>query len=165
MQKKEWINFNKEGVRMKKQAIKGITSFLVILLFVPFVGFAQDGDEPNTVTATTLTFDPDVEGSPAEFDSLIALFDENVLSKNKFIKSVMRVTHLYGAHSGEYVIITEYNGSGLGIIDKAGDETTRLYKRWKKEDDDRAEFNKAQNKYFKPRHSDEIYSLLSKLSN
>ncbi len=150
---------------MKKQAIKKITSLLVILLFVPFVGFAQDADEPNTVTAITLTFDPDVEGSNAEFDSLSTLFDENVLSKNKYIKSVMRVAHLYGAHSGEFVIITEYNGSGLGIIDKAADETTRLYKRWKKDEDDRAEFNKAQNKYFKPRHSDEIYSLLSKVNN
>ena len=30
---------------MKKQAIKGITLLLVILLFVPYIGFAQDGDD------------------------------------------------------------------------------------------------------------------------
>jgi hypothetical protein len=150
---------------MKKHAFKGITLLLVIILFVPFVGFAQDKDDPNIVTAVTLTFDTDADGSPAEFDSLYALFDENVLSKNKFIKSVMRVGHYYGSSSGEFVIITEYNDSGLGIIEKAGDETADLFKKWKKDEDDRAEFNKARNKYFKPRHSDEIYTLLSKVSN
>lgn len=147
-----------------KQATKGITLLLVIILFVPFVGFAQDKDEPNTVTAVTLAFDTDADGSPAEFDSLYALFDENVVSKNKFIKSVMRVGHLYGSNSGDFVVITEYNGSGLGIIDKAGDEGFELFKKWKKDKEDRAEFSKARNKYFKPSHSDQIYTLLSKVS-
>jgi hypothetical protein len=30
---------------MKKQAIKGITLFLLVLLFVPYVGFAQDSEK------------------------------------------------------------------------------------------------------------------------
>ena len=55
---------------MKKHVIKGITLLLVIILFIPFVGFAQDKDDPNIVTTVTLTFDIDADGSPAEFDSL-----------------------------------------------------------------------------------------------
>ena len=148
---------------MKKQAIRGFTLLLVIILFIPFVGFAQDNDKPNLVTTVSLTFDPDVKGSPAEFDSLTALLDENVTSKNKFIKSVMRVGHYYGSKSGEYIVITEYNGGGLGIIEEAGEEGVKLFNKWKKDKDDRAAFNKAQNKYFKPWHSDEIYTLISKV--
>ena len=150
---------------MKKQAIKGITLLLVIILFVPIVGLAQDSDKPNIVTAVTLTFDPDADGSNAEFDSLTVLFDKNVVNKNKFIKSVMRIGHYYGSKSGEFLVITEYNGNGLGIIEEAGEEGNKLFKKWKKDKDDRAEFNKARNKYFKPWHSDEIYTLISKVSN
>ncbi len=150
---------------MKKQSIRVITFALVIILFIPFVGFGQDNDDPNIVTTVTLWFDTDADGSPAEFDSLTALFDENVVSKNKFLNSVLRVGHYYGSSSGEFVIITEYNGSGLGIIEKAGEEGSKLFKKWKKDEDDRDEFNKARNKYFKPKHSDEIYTLSSKVSN
>ena len=150
---------------MKKQATKGIMLLLVIILFIPIVGFAQDNDRPNIVTAITLTFDPDADGSNAEFDSLEVLFDKNVVSKNKFIKSVMRIGHYYGSKSGEFVVVTEYNGGGLGIIDDAGEESSKLFKKWKKDEDDRTEFNKARNKYFKPWHSDEIYTLISKVSN
>ena len=149
---------------MKTQATKGIMILLVIILFVPFVGFAQDTDKPNIVTTVTLAFATDTGGSPSEFDSLSTLWDDNVVSKNKFIKSVMRVGHYYGSKSGEYVIITEYNGGGLSIIEEAGKETTKLYKKWKKDEDDRDAFNDAQDKYFKPWHSDEIYTLNSKVS-
>ena len=128
---------------MKKQAIRGITLFLVIILFVPFVGFAQDNEKPNIVTTVTLTFDADGDDSSAEFDSLSALWDENVVSKNKYIKSVVRVGHYYGSKSGEFVVMTEYNGGGLGIIEKANDETTKLFKKWKKDEDDRDAFNDA----------------------
>jgi hypothetical protein len=150
---------------MKTQATKGIMILLLIILFVPFVGFAQDNEKPNIVTTVTLTFDTDADGSPAEFDSLTAIFDKNVVSKNKFVKSVMRVFHYYGSSSGEYIIITEYNGSGLAIIEKAGEEGFELFKKWKKDEDDREAFNKARNKYFMPGHSDEIYTLISKVSN
>ena len=87
------------------------------------------------------------------------------LDKNKFIKSVIRVGHYYGSKSGEFLVITEYNGNGLGIIEEAGEEGSKLFNKWKKDKDDRAEFNKARNKYFKPWHSDEIYTLISKVSN
>ncbi len=36
---------NNKVVKMKKQTIKGLTLLLVIILFVPIVGFAQDSDD------------------------------------------------------------------------------------------------------------------------
>lgn len=149
---------------MKKQSIKGIALIIVILLFVPFVGFAQDSDDSNTVLAVTLRAAYPDGGTAAEFDSLYALLDENVVSKNKFIKSVMRVGHLYGSHSGDFIIITEYDGSGLGIIEEADEEDLKLFKKWKPDEEDRAEFTKKLNKYFTNYHSDEIYLLWSKVS-
>ena len=149
---------------MKKQAIKGITLFLVIILFVPFVGFAQDKDESNIVVAVTYQAAFPEDGSVAEFDSLYAALDKNVVSKNKFINSVVRVGHLYGSDSRDFLIITEYNGGGLGVLDEADEEGFKLFKKWKPEKEDRIAFNKALNKYYKSTHSDEIYSLWSKVS-
>ena len=150
---------------MKKQAIKGVVTLLAVLLFVPYIGFAQDSDESNTVLAVKMKAAFPEDGSMAEFDSLYALLDENVVSKNKYIKSVMRVGHLYGSNSGDLIVITEFNGGGLSIIEKADEEGTKLFKKWKADKEDSAEFNKALNKYFKNYHSDEIYTLWSKVSN
>ncbi len=150
---------------MKTQATKGIMALLLIILFVPFVGIAQDTDKPNIVTTVTLSFATDNGGSNAEFDSLNAIYDKNVVSKNKFIKSEMRIGHYYGSKSGEYIIITEYNGGGLGIIEEAGEEDGKLFNKWLKDKEDRDKYNDAINKYFKQWHSDEIYTLNSKVSN
>jgi len=149
---------------MKRQAIKGITLFIVILLFVPFIAFAQDNDEQNIVVAVTFQATLSGEGTPAEFDSLYAELDKHVVSKNKFINSVMRVGHLYGSNSRDFLVITEYNGGGLDVLEKADEEGFKLFKKWKPEKEDRVAFNKAMNKYFKVAHSDEIYSLWSKVS-
>ena len=45
---------NNKGVKMKKQTIKGLTLLLVIILFVPIGGFAQDSDD------TKMKFKPTV---------------------------------------------------------------------------------------------------------
>jgi hypothetical protein len=149
---------------MKKQAIKGITLFLFVLLFVPYVGFAQDKDEDNIVLAVTYQAAFPEDGSIAEFDSLYAELDKNVVSKNKFINSVMRVGHLYGSNSRDFIVITEFNGGSLGVLEKADEEGYKLFKKWKPEKEDRIAFNEALNKYFKNTHSDEIYSLWSKVT-
>lgn len=150
---------------MKTQATKGIMILLVIILFIPFVGFAQDKDENNIVLAVTYQAAFPEDGSVAEFDSLYAELDKNVVSKNKYINAVLRVGHMYGSNSGDFIVITEYKGGGLELLEKANEEGLKLFKKWKPEKEDRASFNKALNKYYKDRHSDEIYTLWSKVSN
>lgn len=149
---------------MKKQATKGIMILLILILFVPFVSFAQDSDEQNVVLAVTYQAAFPEDGSVAEFDSLYAALDKNVVSKNKFVNSVMRVGHLYGSNSGDFIVITEYSSSDLGVLKNAAEEGSKLFKKWKPEKEDRAAFNKALNRYYQDRHSDEIYSLWSKVS-
>ncbi len=149
---------------MKKQATKGIMVILAIILFIPFTGFAQDKKGPNTVTIVTLTLNMSAEGTAAEADSLFSLLDKNVTKKNKFVNSITRVRHLYGSSSQDFLVITEYNGSDLGIIDQADTEGFELFKKWKPDVKDRTDFNTAMNKFFTSKHSDEIYSLISKVS-
>ena len=143
-----------------------ITSIIVIILLIPCLGFAQDDEEPNTVLCVKYAFNTDnEEGSVAEFDSIYALNDKYVTKKNKYIKMKIRVSHYYGSDSDDFLSITEYNGSGLDIIEKAIKENTRLYKEWKTDEKDRKAFNELFYKYFKAGHSDEIYALLSKVIN
>lgn len=150
---------------MNKAAIRVIISVLVILLFIPCTGYAQDNEEPNTVLIFKQALDPNAVGTPAEADSLFALFDKNVTKKNKYVKMHIRVSHYYGSDSQDALTIIEFNGSGLDIIDKSREEQSRLFKEWKKDEEDRKAFNEALNKYFKSGHSDEIYQLFTKVTN
>jgi len=150
---------------MNKSTIRIIVTVLVILLFIPCLGFAQDKDKPNTVLCVTYEADWKEGASVTERDSIFALWDKNVPQKNKYIKMLMRVRHFYGANSDDFIFIVEYNGSGLDIIEKALEERTRLYKEWMKDAEDQKAFNALFGKYFKGGHSDEIYTVFTKVNN
>ena len=150
---------------MNKRTIRVIISILVILLLIPSIGLAQDKDGPNTVLCVTNTRDYKEGNTLAELDSIATLWNDNVIKKNKYIIMQFVVTHYYGANSGDFLVITEYNGSGLAIIEEARKETNKIYKEWMKDAEDRKAFNALFTKYFKPYHSDEIYALFSKVSH
>ncbi len=150
---------------MKKSTISVLIPFLIIIFLIPCFAVAQDDDGYNTVLMVKQIFDYKEGNSVAEFDSINTIWNENIVKKNKYIVSQMLLTHYYGSNSAESIVITEYNGSGLDIIEKAGDETTRLFKEWKPESDDRKEFNGLFNKYFTNWHSDEILTMFSKVTN
>lgn len=148
-----------------KKTIRVFVILIVIILIIPGMGLAQDKEKPNTVLCVTYVADWKDGASVAERDSIFALADKNIFKKNKYIKMMMRVRHFYGANSEDFIFITEYNGSGLDIIEKAVEETTRLYKEWMKDAKDRKAFNALFGKYFKGGHSDEIYTLFTKITN
>ncbi len=150
---------------MNKTTIRVILAVLLILLFIPSLGLAQDKDEQNTVKCVTYAADWKEGASVAERDSIFDLWDDNVVKKNKYIKMDMTIRHLYGSNSDDFVFIVEYNGSGLGIMEKADEEGTRLFKKWKPDAEDRKAFNALFGKYLKGGHSDEIYTLISKVIN
>lgn len=159
------IFINKQENKMNKITIRVIVAVVVILLFIPCLGFAQDKDEPNTVLCVKNEINQNTEGTRAEADSIYALLDNNVTKKNKYIKMEIRVAHFYGSKSGDFLTITEFSGSGLAIIEKAIEEDTRLYEEWMKDAEDRKAFNALFTKYFKGGHSDEIYTVFTKVVN
>jgi len=150
---------------VKKSTISVLIPFLIIIFLIPFATYAQDDDGYNTVLMVKQIFNYNEGNTVAEFDSISTIWDENIVKNNKYIVSQMTLGHYYGSNSSEFIVITEYNGSGLDIIEKAGDETTRLYKEWMPESEDRKELNGLFSKYFTIWHSDEILTMFSKVTN
>lgn len=130
-----------------------IPSLFIFLLFASCLAVAQDED-PHVFTATTSQILNPEGGTFAEFDSLNAVYMENVVNKNEFILSQITLRHLWGNNSQDYVTITEY--ASFGDIEKANDRSTELFRAAWTTSDERRTYNRAIGKYFGT-HSDEIY--------
>ncbi|MFC1536071.1 hypothetical protein ACFL4H_01735 [Candidatus Neomarinimicrobiota bacterium] len=150
---------------MNKTTIRVIISLLVIILLIPCLGFTQDKEKPNIVLAVTYIHEHKEGSTVADLDSIWALWDKNVTKKNKYISMQFCVGHLYGSNSSDFLVITEFNGGDLDIIAKANEEDTRLEKEWMKDKEDRKAFYTLFTEHFKPKHSDEIYTLFTKVIN
>ena len=150
---------------MKKSTISALIPFLIIIFLIPCFTIAQDDDGDNTVLMVKYQTVYHDDFSYAKLDSLNELYNENVIKKNKHIVSEMILTHYYGASSDDYYIITEYNGSGLDIVELANKESTRLYKEWMPEAEDREAFFEYFTKSFTTWHSDEIMTMLNKMTH
>lgn len=128
---------------------------MVIILAVDF-SFSQDG---NIVYFQTWEFELPEGGSWAEFDSLSALLNENVVKKDPKILSQRIVRHQWGSDSRQLIVIREFAKiEDLVLDDDTGSELFRAY--WKT-DDERKAFNQAYRKYWQGHHSDEIYQEFS----
>jgi hypothetical protein len=94
-------------------------------------------------------------GSRAEFDSLTQVYAEKVTKKNELILSQRILRHWWGSDSRQFVVVAEVKD--WDAVEKANAREDELFKKaFSKEEQDR--FNKAYNKYFTGKHSDEIYS-------
>ncbi len=135
---------------MKKASI---VFLLTVALAFSGMLYAQE-EEPHVFTVTTWEYISLEDGSEAERDSLVAIWVENAVTKNEFIVNEIRMTHMYGANSSDYVVITEYKN--FADIGKAGSRNTELMREFMPDDEARAEYFSAVFKYF-GNHSDEIY--------
>ncbi len=144
-----------------KNTIKSIMIISLITMFLmPAFVLGQDSDDPHAVYVTKLKIAFPEDGSIAEYDSLKTLFMENVVNKNKYIVSQMRLAHWFTPDARDYFIVNEYKS--LDDFEKAQDENTRLAKVWLKDDDERKAFFDAFNSYFENWHGDYIYQLDAK---
>ena len=128
-------------------------SSLMVFLLSAANSFSQDG---NIMHIQTFDFQMPEDGSWSEFDSLTALINKNVVSKNDKILSQRIVRHLWGNDSRQLIMIREY----AKIEDLVSDDDTggELFRAAWKTPEERKAFNDAFNKYFRgSRHSDEIY--------
>jgi ABC-type sulfate transport system substrate-binding protein len=135
---------------------KSLFLFAILLLaaFSPAAYSQQTEADGNIFHVQTLQFQMPEGGSWAEFDSLTALLNKNVITKNNKIVSQRFLRHLWGSNSRQLLVITEYRN----IADLVGEDTegeALFAAAWK--DDQQKAFNKAYNKYWNSEHSDEIY--------
>ena len=132
--------------------------FFVSLLFVTKTTVAQDDNNIMVVTTWTITAPED--GTVSEYDSLTAILNDRVVSKNSKIISRSVVRHLWGSDNRHVVVMTEY--ANMGDIELAGEEGSKLFKKAFPTEEDRKAFGKKFRKYWNGHHSDEIYSVIAK---
>jgi hypothetical protein len=136
---------------MMKNASIGF--LLTVALAFSGMLYAQE-EAPHVFEITTWEAINPEGGSNAERDSLMAIWTENAINKNEFIVNQIIMTHLYGANSSDYVIITEYKS--FADLEKAANRNVELFREFMPDDKERGEYSKAIFSYF-GNHSDEIY--------
>jgi hypothetical protein len=94
-------------------------------------------------------------GSMAEFDSLTHLYQTKVWDKNTYVISHKTVRHWWGNNNRDVIEITEVKN--WEDIPKAMERNDELFRDAWPTKETRDEFNKAYDKYFSGKHSDEIY--------
>lgn len=94
-------------------------------------------------------------GTIAEFDSLTHLYNTNVWGKNPYIISHKTVRHWWGNDNRDVIEITEIKS--WEDIPKAMEKNNELFMSAWSTKESRDAFNKAYDKYFTGKHSDEIY--------
>ena len=126
---------------------------LTVVLAFSGMLYAQEEEPHVFIIVTWESLNPE-DGSNAEFDSLRAIWTENAINKNEFIVNEIRMTHLYGSNSSDYVVITEHKS--FADIEKAANRNDELFREFMPDDKEREEYFDAIFKYF-GNHSDEIY--------
>jgi hypothetical protein len=95
-------------------------------------------------------------GSARELDSLATLYiDKTYGSENEYVVSSKAVRHWWGHNNRDFVAIMEVKS--WDDINKAEQRSNELFEKYWPTKESRDAFNKAYNKYFTGKHSDEIY--------
>jgi hypothetical protein len=135
---------------------------MVIVLISSIDSYAQEEEEEgHYYTVTTWKFKVPADGSNAELDSLLKVWQEEVVLKNDKILSEKVLRHLWGSDMRDWVFITEY--ANWNDIKEAGEMQGKLVEAAWPDKEDRKEFFKSFNKYGVT-HSDELYMDLPALA-
>lgn len=132
-----------------------ILSFLLMFLFAGATEILAQAQQGNAVLMSNYERAFPENGSMAELDSLTHQFHTKVWSKNPFVISHKTVRHWWGHDSRDLIEITELKN--WEDIPKAMQKNDELFKAAWSTKEGRESFNKAYNKYFTGKHSDEIY--------
>lgn len=131
-----------------------VCSFLTILLLsAGNQTFSQPSGNAVLVQNIEAAFPEN--GSQAEFDSLTHLYNTKVWDKNPYVVSHMTVRHWWGDNNRDVVEITVIKT--WEDIPKAMQKNGELFNEAWSTKEARDAFDKAYNKYFTGKHSDEIY--------
>jgi len=128
-----------------------IGSLLVMALFIPLAGSAQEG---NYFTVTTWKLNIPENGTRAELDDLLKEFSEKITFKNDKIISERVLHHISGSDLRDLVVISEH--ASWNDIDAAANMQNELMKTAWPDEEERKAFFQSWNKYVVT-HSDEIY--------
>ena len=132
-----------------------VFSFLMLFFFITGnQSFAQPSGG-NAVIIQNLERAFPENGTMAEFDSLTNLYNTNVWGKNPYVISHKTVRHWWGNDNRDVIEITEVKT--WEDIPTAMEKNNELFMEAWSTKEARDAFNKAYDKYFTGKHSDEIY--------
>lgn len=114
------------------------------------------------VNVTTLKTKWPEKGSASARDSLIAIYNDNVVKKNDKILSHREYAHYFTGSSQDYLIIQEYKD--MASMEDAFEISTELEKKAWPDATQRKEFMDAMGSYFENWHGDGLYHSNPKLS-
>ena len=132
-----------------------ILSFLLMFLFAGANEILAQAPQGNAVLMSNYERAFPVDGSMAEFDSLTHQFQTKVWDKNPLVVSHKTVRHWWGNDNRDVIEITVIKS--WEDIPKAMQKNNELFMEAWSTKEARDSFDKAYNKYFTGKHSDEIY--------
>jgi hypothetical protein len=130
------------------------TILLIALIGINSSTIAQTA-QGNVVIVQKLEAAFSPESRISEFDSLTALYNENVWDKNPYVISHKTIRHWWGSNNRDIIEITEV--ASWDDILKANEKNEELFNETWTTEEDRKAFWSAYDKYFTGQHSDEIY--------
>ena len=136
-----------------------ILSFLFILFFAGANEILAQAPQGNAVLMSNYERAFPEDGSMAEFDSLTHQFQTKVWDKNPLVISHKTVRHWWGHDNRDVIEITVIKT--WEDIPKAMQKNNELFMEAWSTKEARDSFDKAYNKYFTGKHSDEIYQEVS----
>ncbi len=145
--------------------MKKTISFLIlaIAIIIGSEASAQPGTENFTVVnVQSLKTKWPEKGSPRERDSLIAIYNANVVGKNQYVLSHRELQHWFTGSNKDYLIIEEYKD--FDSMTKAFETYDDLEKKAWPDETKRKDFLEKMGSYFEDWHGDALYRMNPKLS-
>jgi len=136
-----------------------ILSFLLMFCFAGANQMLAQTTQGNAVLISNYERAFPLNGSMSELDSLIQLFQTKVWDKNPLVVSHKTVRHWWGNDNRDVLDITVIKT--WEDIPKAMQKNDELFMAAWSTKEARESFNKAYDKYFTGKHSDEIYQEVS----
>jgi hypothetical protein len=125
-------------------------------------GAVAQTDNTNFVHFTKLRILWPEDGSMKERDSLIAIYNDNVIKKNALILSHREYTHYFTGDSKDYMIIQEYKD--FAAWEASNKMTEDLEKAAFPDEAKRKAFFAMLDKYFEKWHGDALYRTNPKVN-
>jgi len=134
-----------------KQSIKAISLVLIVLLLVPAFSYSECSEHSKNEANSHFDI------SRQSKDELYLLYIENVEMNNPYLHKMNHLGHNNGSgNTGMY--LTDFNLTDLELLERAQEESYRLFKIWLSDEDCQKEFIAKMN----DRHSNQSVQLASK---
>ncbi|MFI5218977.1 MAG: hypothetical protein ACHQNT_05755 [Bacteroidia bacterium] len=139
---------------MKKTIISMMVAIAILFMYADTS--AQPGTENyTTVNVQMLKTKWPEKGTLKSRDSLVAIYNDNVIKKNEYIMNHREYSHWFTANNKDYMVIEEYKN--FDAMEKSFEMNTELEKKAWPDEKKRKEFMDAMNAYFEDWHGDALY--------